>query len=262
MNAQLPQVDQLGLIGDTHGDLRFARAAISELARRGVRTAVQLGDFGFVWGQQRSGLNDLSRILNDLDFQLFFVDGNHEDFDTLLAIPISDDGIRWVAPRIGHLPRGTRFDIRGRSFAVMGGANSIDHFQRQVGVSWWAEESISDADLATLGSSQVDVLLGHDAPEPLRDLDRYLQTTKRYWPMPELAYAARGRRTFTRAFMAVRPALYVGGHYHRFVDQQAAYSDEARSFSCRVVVLGMNEGGEANVAVLNPAGLEVAAFHV
>jgi len=259
---EMTHADRLGFIGDTHGDLTFTLRAIRSLSLRGVPAVVVAGDFGFVWGRDRAGLNALSAAATELKVWLMFVDGNHEDFDALYAFPVGDDGIRWVAPRIGHLPRGSRFSIQGLRFAVMGGANSIDRWHRREGVSWWSGEQISDDDLERLGSEPVDVLISHDAPEPLPMLDQRLRMTKKYWSLGGLAYAARGRTQFTRAFRQVRPATAIGGHYHCFVDQVVHVEDEAGEFDCQVVLLDMNEGSGPNCAVLSIPSVAIEAFHV
>ena len=254
--------DRIGLIGDTHGELRFASAALRQLAERGVMCSVVAGDFGFVWGGDRVDLDSLSTLASELGHTLLFVDGNHEDFITLLGYEVGSDGVRWVAPSIGHLPRGSRFEVAGVRVAAMGGANSIDRWQRRPGYSWWPEESITEADLERLGSDPVDVLIGHDAPDPLSALDVYLMMTKSGWSIGALAYASEGRRQFTRAFKAVRPRLYVGGHYHHFVYQVIHVDDASGGFESRVLLLDMDMGTGRNVGILSLPSLEVEVFHV
>lgn len=259
---EMAHAERLGFIGDTHGDLTFTFRALESLSQRGVPAVVVVGDFGFVWGQDRAGLRALSTAATELNVWLMFVDGNHEDFDALYAFPIGDDGIRWVAPLIGHLPRGSRFSIHGLRFAVMGGANSIDRWHRREGYSWWSAEQISDEDLDQLGNEQTDVLISHDAPESLPTLDQRLSLTKKYWSIGGLAYAARGRKQFTRAFRAVRPSTAIGGHYHYFVDQTVRVRNETPEFNCRVVLLDMNEGSGPNCAILSLPSGAIEAFHV
>lgn len=62
---------------------------------------------------------------------------------------------------------------------------------------------------------------------------------------------------FHGGFMAVRPALYVGSHYHRHADQTVPYSDGAGSFRCRVVVLDQNKPKTISLAVLDTWTLQL-----
>ena len=124
--------------------------------------------------------------------------------------------------------------------AVLGGANSIDRDHRVGGQSWWVGESITDADLAVLGSGTAPLLIGHDAPLNVPTLDQELAATDRYWSVEALAYAAAGRAVFHRGFLTVQPELYLGGCYHLHIDEQVTYTSEGGEFTCRVVILDMN----------------------
>jgi hypothetical protein len=42
---------------------------------------------------------------------------------------------------------------------------------------------------------------------------------------------------FHRGFMAVKPAVFVGGHYHFFIDQVVEYNAGNDTFTTRVIVL-------------------------
>jgi hypothetical protein len=145
----------------------------------------------------------------------------------------------------------------GKVLAILGGANSIDRHLRTENTDWWPEESITDADLAALGSEHADVLLGHDAPLDVPDLDRELATESAGWPPDAVAYAEHGRHTFHRGFMAVRPELYLGAHYHRHVDATLTYEEAAGSFRCRVVILDQNKSKTISLAILDTATLEM-----
>lgn len=76
--------------------------------------------------------------LNDRPFTTLFVDGNHEIFDLLNAYPVENwhgGKIHRIAPSIIHLMRGQLFDIEGKSFFTMGGAESHDREFRTIGIS-------------------------------------------------------------------------------------------------------------------------------
>jgi hypothetical protein len=192
---------------------------------------------------------------------LYFVDGNHEDHLRLSRYPISADGLRWLRPNIAHIPRGFRTALQsGLRFAALGGANSVDVGHRLAGSSWWTEESITEADLAALGEGHADVMVGHDAPLGVPALDRRLVATDHWWPEAGVAYSAAGRQMFHRGFLQVRPRLYLGGHYHYHVDETVDFDTGGDPFSCRVVILDMNQGNGWSQAILDVATLDLHYF--
>jgi hypothetical protein len=264
---------KIGLLGDVHGDMDHLLGAARTFSQRGVHTLVQMGDFAFVWHGEnyQKALDKISRRLGAHGQTIYFVDGNHEDFDLLYTVfPVDDDGFRRLRHNVIHLSRGYRTTLRpydsgwpanavlpGKVLAVLGGANSIDRHHRTAGEDWWPEESLKEADLAALGSEHADVLLGHDAPLDVPDLDRALASDSSGWPPEAVTYAEQGRRMFHRGFMAVRPELVVGAHYHRHVDQALTHSDGAGSFRCRVVVLDQVRPKAISLAVLDTWTLQL-----
>ena len=260
----LATATRIGFLGDTHGDLEHVLRVARTMAARRIRTLLVLGDFGFIWPRENTGniLNKLSKRLADRGQSLFFVDGNHEDFRRLLKFPVGADGLRWIRPNLAHIPRGYRTRlVSGRTLAALGGANSVDSVLRQEGYSWWAEEAITDADLAALGDDPADILIGHDAPMNLPTLDRRLAETAGLWPAAGREYAAAGRAVFHRGFIQVQPQLYLGGHYHRFIDETVAYGAGETGFVARVVILDKNGSKDAiSQAILDMATLELTFF--
>ncbi|GAB3141763.1 metallophosphoesterase family protein [Marisediminicola antarctica] len=260
----LATATRIGFLGDTHGDLEHVLRVSRTMAARGIDTLVVLGDFGFIWPRENTGniLNKLSKRLADRGQSLFFVDGNHEDFGRLLRFPIGADGLRWIRPNLAHIPRGYRTRlVSGRTLAAMGGANSVDVALRQEGYSWWAEEAIMDADLVALGDDPADILIGHDAPMNLPTLDRRLAETDELWPEAGREYAAAGRAIFHRGFIQVQPKLYLGGHYHLFIDDTVAYGTGETRFVARVVILDKNGSKDTiSQAILDVGTLELTFF--
>ena len=243
----LAAASRIGFLGDTHGDMQHVLTVARTMSARGVELMVVLGDFGFLWPGHNWGIDieKLSRRLKMTAQTLAFVDGNHEDFDLLYNFPVADDGLRWIRPNIVHIPRGYRTVLAsGATLAALGGANSVDIGHRVLGRSVWEEESITEADLTTLGHEEADVLIGHDAPLDLRSLDAWLAATDHGWPPAGLKYSTEGRAMFHRGFLQVRPRLYLGGHYHRHIDELVTYSPADGEFQTRVVIL--DQGGSAS----------------
>jgi predicted phosphodiesterase len=258
VRGSLLRADKIGLIGDVHGRLDHLLTVLATFRAREIHTVVQLGDFGLVWSGCRSeeALTQLNVHLTDGMQTLLWVDGNHEDHVKIKTFPIGDGGIRWIRPRVGHLPRGYQATLTsGRTIAVLVGANSIDFEHRIKNRTWWAEESITDEDLTALGSTPADILFGHDAPMHVPDLDRFLNPA--WWSPEALRYAAARRSMFHRGFIQVRPQLSVSGHYHQWVDNTVTYTDQAGDFTTRVVVLDKDGRTEINPAILDITTLQL-----
>jgi hypothetical protein len=274
VTEQLPNPLQtartIGLLGDVHGDLDHLLTAMRTFWARGVNVVLQLGDFGFIWkgDNYEKALDKISRRLSGRNQTLFWIDGNHEDFDILYEkFPVDNDGLRRLRPNIIHLPRGYRTELAPYDdtttphvLGVLGGANSIDRSRRTEHADWWQLEQITEADLAALGSDHVDVLLGHEAPLNVRGLDDDAGADRTGWRPSELAYAAEGRRMFHQGFMAVRPQLHVGGHWHRWIDERVEYGEADARFRCRVVVLDMNGPRNISLAILDVGTLALQFF--
>ena len=263
MDEPLLVAHRIGFLGDTHGDMQHVLEVSKAMERYGVTVMCVLGDFGFVW-PSRGWVADLDRLNRRLELRgqtLYWVDGNHEAFDLLYdRFPVGDDGLRRVRSHIIHLPRGYRATLAsGKTLAVLGGATSIDANRRIEGLSWWREEAITHADLDTLGRRHADVMIGHDAPLNVPPLDRLLQRIQHEWPRPMVKYARAGRAAFHQGFLQVQPELYLGGHYHVFIDEVINYP-EPQPFRCRVVLLAENGYRPLSQAVLDVHTLELEAF--
>ena len=238
--------DRICFVGDTHGERDRMEVIVSEAARRGARTIIQVGDFG-IWPEMRHSRPQtdgfevevaamLERHGVDL---LLFVDGNHDwhpwlracrrkheallaengpaDADSTLTqrtVPVEDTGrVRWA-------PRGSLLELAGLRILCCGGAPSIDPELRVPGQSWWPEEEITDDDVAcSCAVGRVDVLVTHDASELVAIpgiVDR--------WAPGE---ASRHRVERIRA--ATTPRWAFSGHYHK---RLSAIVDDGRSQTC------------------------------
>lgn len=178
------------LTGDTHGlyDIDKLRAAAWE-GRDWRPTAddylIIVGDVARIWRTQTWDLpaydardQEVIDALTELPWTVLFIDGNHENHDTLRAL----EAERWhgglvnrISDRLIHLMRGQVFDIDGLRFFAMGGAHSPDWAHRIEGISWWPEEMPEPdeydeacANLAAVGGA-VDVVLSHTCPTQVID---------------------------------------------------------------------------------------------
>ncbi|WP_439564930.1 metallophosphoesterase family protein [Microcella sp.] len=246
----LRSAKRLGLLGDTHGNLEHLFIAAKTLRDQDVSTFVVLGDWGFVWPRK-----DWNRTLDRIEHQLgqqtmLFVDGNHDWIPKLVEFPIGRDGVRWLRPNIGHLPRGWRLTLdNGHVLAALGGASSVDRHLRTEGEDWWPEESITEPDLAALGEEMVTILLGHEAPTPLPVLDKILAAGDPEWPADAIAASDESRRMLSRALEHTSPRWYFGGHMHHFVVDYW--------MDTRVMLLDRDEYHVINVGVVDLSDLSV-----
>jgi hypothetical protein len=250
----LSSATRIGMIGDLHGDIGALLTIAQALREHDVTVLVAVSDVGLLWPGENwsNNLTKVAKRLASSGQTLCWVDGNHEDHHRLGTFPVDAGGLRRLRPNLIHLPRGYRTSLdTGKTLAALGGANSIDFERRKDGVSWWAEESITDADLDTLGDTHADILIGHDAPLDLPSLDGVLTQTDRSWSTRALAYAEEGRRKFHQGFIRVSPSLYIGGHYHLPIDEVVGYFDDRHGFPTRVVLLDEVQGTGASCAILD-----------
>lgn len=204
---------KVAFAGDWHGNGFWAVQAIKYAREQGADVIVHLGDFGYDFFDDY--LDRVQGALRRNDLELWFVDGNHENFPKLYnQWEVNEDGRRSLRPRIFHLPRGYRWDWVGHKFLALGGAYSVDRDMRVLDKSWWAEEVISDEDVEKAAAGgQVDFLISHDCPTGVRIPG--LEKGSSYFPQWALDESYVHRQQLTKVVEAVRPTVIVHGHYHR-----------------------------------------------
>ena len=225
------------ITGDTHGGFqRFGSKYFPQQKNMGREDYVIItGDFGGLWDGSNKDRYWLD-WLEEKPFTTLFVDGNHENFDLLNALPEK----RWNGGRVHvvrehvlHLMRGQVVTFGGLTWFTMGGASSHDiqdgildpadpDFERQYwlmrrlramfrvkGVSWWSEELPSAEEynetLANLERAgwAVDCILTHCAPSSIvRKLDPGYGTDE----LTDFLETVNQRCQF---------AYWFFGHYHR-----------------------------------------------
>lgn len=199
------------LAGDWHGNLAWATGCLRAAADEGCPVVLQLGDFGLWPGREDTYLDELDRAADSAGVGIVWIDGNHEDHDSLDRWRRHADpaGLVSMRPHVTWATRGARWGWSGVRFGALGGAVSIDRFLRREGRNWWPQEAVSPADVDRLGDEQLDVLATHAAPGavalPFRPL-----------PLPEpiIEDSRRVRSLLDRAVARTRPRLVVHGHHH------------------------------------------------
>lgn len=114
--------------GDWHGERTWARACLRIARRLGCPTVVQLGDFGLWPGEEGRWLDFLDREATRAGVALTWIDGNHEDHDSLdrWRQRAGPDGMVTMREQIHWAPRGSRWSWSGVRFGALGGAVSTD----------------------------------------------------------------------------------------------------------------------------------------
>ena len=156
--------------GDWHGNRYWALNVIHRvpqlLAGEQRPLIVHLRDFG-IWPDDdgRRYLTAVSTALGQVNAELWFIDGNHEDFTQLASGAADPAGRIPLRPNIYHVPRGYRWDWHGRRWLACGGGVSLDQAVRRPGHDWWPQEEITgEQEAAIIGGGAADVMVCHDCP--------------------------------------------------------------------------------------------------
>lgn len=255
--------DEVLFAGDWHGSLYQAFNALDRAQMQDISVIIQLGDFG-IYNTEYSMkyLKQLNQSLKKRGQVLYFVDGNHEDFDYLYSLPIQSDGTRRVRSNIYHLPRGFRFTWLDVSFVALGGAHSVDRQVRRPHKSWWPQERVTPEELqATIDGGIGDVLLMHDSPAGAPNLitDNPIRQAQamQWFPQEELMQANDHREFLRPVLAAVQPVLIVHGHYHDY------WVKEFDIGTTKSTIICLDEGGsgvDVNTIASTLSALQVMAY--
>ena len=121
------------ITGDCHGNFKRFNASIfpeqNEMTKEDY--VIICGDFGGVWNKDEESKLE-TMILDWLDckpFTTLFVDGNHENFDRLMAYQLEEwqgGKAHKIRPSVIHLMRGQVYELEGKKIFTFGGASSHD----------------------------------------------------------------------------------------------------------------------------------------
>jgi hypothetical protein len=209
--------ERIAVAGDWHGDTAWATRAVHQMGKllpqSGPRVIVHLGDFG-IWpglsGQEY--LAGVEAALAAAGAELWFVDGNHEDFSQLARLRPDPDGRERVTERIWHLPRGHRWRWGERDWLALGGAVSLDRAYRTPSIGWWPEEEITRAQAAAvIEAGPADVMITHDCPA---GVEHTFPPLPPWWPTAVLRRNDAHRSLLREVVLATRPGWLMHGHLH------------------------------------------------
>lgn len=173
----------LKITGDTHRDTKRILEYI-DLHNKGVKFDMLMvcGDFGFVLTGSKEENLFLDFIEKEANFEIVFVDGNHENFPEIYSYPIeiwNGGKVHRIRRNIRHLMRGEIYNINGKTFFTFGGGYSIDKIRRlkyqeeHKQAIWWKEEFPSKEEIDNAFTNleshnwTVDYIVTHSAPSSI-----------------------------------------------------------------------------------------------
>lgn len=169
-------MSRLFITGDTHNNIDIGKLTTGEFREQKELTRDDVlliaGDFGLPWSYPESN-SDIAWLKwhENKNYTTVFVDGNHENFDALVAYPeVKFAGARChqLRPHIFHVYRGEVLQLAGHTILCMGGADSTDKAGRKEHKSWWKEERPTEEEwkraVDNLKARQPDIIVTHDAP--------------------------------------------------------------------------------------------------
>ena len=172
------------LTGDPHG--RWDEVlSIAPLLQPGDKLILG-GDnnYGMTPGQEKN----FDQMERELPIEILLLDGNHENFDALNALPVETwcgGKVHRIRKNIVHLMRGEIFTIEGHTIFAFGGGHSPDKARQQALGHWWPQELPSEeeyqnaeANLRALREQNrpLDFIVTHIAPSAALE---YLSIVKR-----------------------------------------------------------------------------------
>lgn len=200
------------LVGDIHSDFESFEVMVRFMLHHvaGIGRVVQVGDFGF-WPSQPYWL---WYPKSTLSVPVYFIDGNHEDHIALQAAATDTPSRVSEQYDAFYIPRG----YAGDGFVYCGGATSYDRRYRTEGLDWFPEENITDAQIQRgmqnvrdhIQNSSFRIMVAH---ETIREAFRLIRR-------PGWGFADQNRERLEELFHAVRPQLYIHGHYHFYSDYE------------------------------------------
>lgn len=205
------------MFGDWHGNGHYAQRQLKRIAAsdRTPDAYLHVGDFG-IWKHSNHFLKVVERELNNQGVELWFVDGNHEDFTMLAAYPFDDRGLQKVTNHIFRIPRGYAWNWGGKKLVGLGGAFSIDKRWLKTGVDWFVEEIITETDLEkALANESADILISHEAPfMPAQYLNVGTEHLNFRLTPEEQYYVSQCRSYIAKAIDSLNIKLHLHGHHH------------------------------------------------
>lgn len=203
-------------LGDIHGYNHVWKRAKDLVRHFEVDAMIVCGDFGW-WNSDHPGARD---FVNDSGVPVYWIDGNHENFDHLYAHFNYDlmepqetqEDIFW-------LPRGTVMPLGRYQCMFFGGGTSIDRMRRVEHESWWSQEKITQGEINRAINNwdlrgppgPHTMLISHETPTTLYDASPALSMNEGKIHNVDSMH---DRKLLDELFMNIQPDLHFHGHWH------------------------------------------------
>ena len=201
------------LKGDIHGNLFEVIDFINRFNLGKNDNIIILGDCGIAWRKDKKDLAQNIKLWNECGngVKLYFIDGNHENFNILNSLPI-ENNMGKIADNIYHLRRGQVYEFENKKILVCGGADSIDKYRRIENFTWWKEEAISQETIDDIPAGHYDYVLTHCCPRSVFEKNRIYLSTLQFLDENKINHSSedmleqlKNKITFDHWFF---------GHYH------------------------------------------------
>ena len=165
--------------GDCHGDFRKIYEFADKMDLAEEDYIIVLGDMGLFW---RYDKKDANVFIKDFEarynFNLYFIDGNHENFVLLNRLEEDENYMGNVSKHIKWLKRGRTYNIDGKKILAIGGADSVDKNLRTPDLSWWIQEQITNEDVSKVEATHYDYVLSHCCPTSIFNMNKVYLCTR------------------------------------------------------------------------------------
>lgn len=146
-------MDRIFVTGDCHGVLSRIYNWVDrfDMNKDNVHIIIA-GDAGICWRKDKKDMIAAIKKQEQYNFHLWFIDGNHENFDILKEFsPINSSGIANLGNNLHYITRGTKLTIMTKNgiktILFCGGADSVDKALRTPNFTWWTDEQITENDI-------------------------------------------------------------------------------------------------------------------
>ena len=175
-------MNRIFVTGDIHLDVDIKKLSFKnwpssrELDKED--TLIICGDAGLTWNDSNE-VKYWCNWLEDRPYTVISARGNHENYDLLYKIPLTEwhgAKVRRVRPHVMYIENGEIFTINNQTFFCMGGATSVDKAYRKEGKSWWPQEIASYQEMEYGINNlerydfDIDYILAHCAPNHIVDI--------------------------------------------------------------------------------------------
>jgi predicted phosphodiesterase len=187
-------------IGDVHGHVHELQLVLNNLPED-VTSVVQVGDMGVGFGKGEYWHTSLDEMMVHNNAK--FIRGNHDSPDECKKME------SWI-------PDSTVIN----DVMYVGGAWSIDHHWRTMGINIWEDEELSYTDLNiaidTFKFARPRVMVTHDCPEEI-SLELFIKTGNSIGG--GIQFKTRTASALQTMFKHHQPDLHIFGHWHTDVDE-------------------------------------------